>query len=239
MKFTSDDLIKLRGALSVCRIAGIDTAVISEGMIRGLSENHSAAIITTLDLSIDKTIDMGIGKIGDLEKRLALFDDVVLVEGELNAQGKVRKLLIRDKKAKVEFRCTDSAIIKYPKSNNDLEKAVLTFTKPEISLIVKGVKTIGAEQITLQIKRDGTVHIEAADISNDRFETDLEHLAESIDEDGIATVVNYDTTSSGVLLTILNTVIRDCDVVKLVLMQSGQLRIRLFGHDVLAIPRIN
>lgn len=238
MKLTSNDLVKLRSALSACRIAGIDTAVISQGMIRGLGENHGAAIIAALDLSIDKSIDMGIGKITDLEKRLALFDDVVLVEGELNAQNKVRKLLIRDKKAKVEFRCTDSAIIKYPKSNNDIEKAVLTITKPEIALVVKGVKTVNAEQLTLQIRRDGSVHIEAVDISNDRFETDLEHAAESIDEDTVATVVNYDTTSSGVLLTILNTACKDQDTIKLVLMQSGQLRIKLLGHDVLVIPRI-
>lgn len=239
MKFTSEDNRKLRAALAACRLADIDLAVISEGKIRGLSESRNAAIISELELSIDSSVQLGITRLTELSKRLELFGDEIVIEGELNTESKVRKLSIKGKAGKIEFRCTDVALLdkKYPKANNDQPGVVLTFTKPEIYLISKGVKTLGAEVLTLQVKRDGAVHVESLDSSSDRFETDLHNQAEFIDDEYSA-VFSFNTASNGVFLSLLEHSVREQDSATLILMKSGNVGIKAHGHDIIVIPRI-
>jgi hypothetical protein len=226
--------------MQACRLADIDLAVISEGKIRGLSESKNAAIFSELELSIDADIKMGITRLSEFEKRLSLFGDDILIEGELNADKKVKKLTIKGKAGKIEFRCTDIALLerKYPKTHNEEVGTVITISKPEVSLISKGVKTLGAEQVTLQVKRDGHVHVEGIDSSNDRFETELETAAEFVDEDPLPSVNSYASTTSGVFLKVLDHSVRDADSVQLMMMKSGNLGMKAYGHDLLIIPRI-
>jgi hypothetical protein len=113
----------------------------------------------------------------------------------------------------------------------------VTLQKPEVALIAKGVKTLGAEQLTIQIKRDGAIHIESVDTSSDRFETDLSTPAEFID-DAYPSVFNYNTTNSGVFLSLLEHSVREADSTQLVVMRSGNVGIKAYGHDIIAIPRI-
>jgi hypothetical protein len=239
MKLTSSDNLKLRAALAACKIADIDLAVISEGKIRGLSDSRNAAIISNLDLSFGKEIQLGITRLSELDNRLNLFGDDILIEGELTGEQKVRKLMIRGKSGKIEFRCTDVSMLekKYPKDSNDEPGAVITITKPEVVIISRGVKTLKADQLTIQVKRDGTVHIESADSSNDRFETGLSTLAAFIDDD-YPSVFSYNTSSSGVLLSLLEHAVREQDEVQIILMLSGNIGITVHGHSIIVIPRI-
>jgi len=231
--------LALRGALAACKLADIELAVISEGKIRGLSESRNAAIISALPLSIDPTVQLGVTRLSELSKRLALFGEEILLEAELTPEQKIRKLGIKGKAGKIEFRCTDVAMLekKYPKANNDVEGVVLTFTKPEVAIISKGVKTLGAEQLTIQVKRDGAIHIESVDSSSDRFETDLATPAAFVEEP-YPSVFNYNTSNTGVFLSLLEHSVREADTTDLVMMKSGNIAIAVHGHTVLAIPRI-
>ena len=240
MKFTPDDNRKIRAALAACKLADIDLAVISEGKIRGLSESRNAAIISALELSVDPSVQIGITRLSELIKRLELFGDEILIEGEIReSKNMMAKLNIRGKAGKIEFRCTDVALIdkKYPKANNDQPSAVLIFTKTEVALISRAVKTLGAEQLTIQVKRDGAVHLESLDTSSDRFETDLSTPAQFVDEP-YPSVFSYITSSSGVLLTLLDHSVRESNSSELVMMKSGNTQIKIFNHDITAIPRI-
>lgn len=239
MKLTATDNQKLRAAFAACRLADIDLAVVSEGKIRGLSESKNAAIFSELELSIDPTITLGITRLSELGKRLDLFGDDILIEGELNDAKKVKKLSIRGKTGKIEFRCTDIALLerKYPKAHSEEVGTVITLTKAEVALISKGVRTLGAEQMTIQVKRDGLVHIESVDSSNDRFELDMSLPAEFVDEPN-ASVNQYNTSSSGVLLKLIEHTVREADTTQLMVMKSGNIGLKAYGHDILAIPRI-
>lgn len=238
MKLTQDDLLSLRRALLACKLGGLDTAVISEGKVRGLGEKKNAAILSDLVLSIDTDISLGIGRVSELDKRLALFGENVLIEGEVDDNKRVRRLSLRGPTAKIDFRCTNEKLITYPKSaEGDDDGVYVTLTKPEVVLIAKAVKTLGVDQLTVQVKRDGTVHIECADANNDRFETDLSQLAEFADE--AYSVVNpFDTTSNGVFISMLEHLVKDSDEAKLVFKRSGNILMKIYGHDMLAIPRI-
>lgn len=240
MKLTATDNQKLRAAFAACRVADIDLAVISEGLIRGLSESKNAAIFSPLELSIETDIAWGITRLSELSKRLELFGDDILIEGELNASKKVKKIGIKGKAGKIDFRCTDIALLerKYPKAHSEQCGTVITMTKPEVALMVKGVKTLKAEQVTIQVKRDGLVHIEAVDSSNDRFEIDLSTPAEFVDEP-VGSVFSYNTSSTGVFLNLVEHTVREADSTTLQVMRSGNVGLKIYGHDILAIPRID
>lgn len=237
MKLTEADLPKFRAALLACKLAGLDTVVISEGMLRGLGDKRNAALVSELKLSIDPVISMGISRVPELEKRIAMFGDLVEIDLDVNDANKVRKLTIRGKGGKVEFRCTDEKLITYPKANNDEPGAVVTFTRPEVALLVKGAKTLSVDQLTFQIKRDGAVHIECADAAMDRFEIDLENPAAFVD-DPYPIVNPFDVSSGGVFLQLLEHMVKDSDTAELVVMKTGNVGMTIFGHDVLAIPRV-
>jgi hypothetical protein len=237
MKLTSSDILELRKALMAANKAGLESLVIHEGKVRGLNATQNAAIFSNINLSIDPNTQLGIVRLGELEKRLALFGDDVLIEGEVNDANKVRRLVIRGKAGRVEFRCTDPKLITYPKTNADEPRIVVKLQKPEVALLSKGVKLLGGEALAMQVKRDGGVHIECSDSNNDRFELDLATPAEFVDEPA-PFVHMYDTGSKGVFLSMLDQLAKDQDTVDLVVMRSGNISMQLFGFELLAVPRI-
>ena len=237
MKLTSADILELKKALMAANKAGLESFVITEGKVRGLNTNQNAVILSDIQLSLDPNLQLGVVRLGELEKRLSLFGEDVLIEGEVNDAGKVRRLTIRGKGGKVDFRCTDPKLITYPKTNNDEPHAVVTLQKTEVALLSKGVKLLGGETIAVQVKRDGGVHVECVDSNNDRFELDLTAPAEFIDE-STSFVHLYDAGSKGTFIGMLDQLAKDLDTVTLVFMKSGNVSFKLYGFDVLAIPRI-
>lgn len=239
MKLTESDLPKFRAALLACKVAGLDTVVISEGQLRGLGDKRNAAIFSELKLSIDPVISMGIARVSELEKRISMFGDLVEIELDVNDAKKVRKLNIRGKGGKVEFRCTDEKLITYPKTNSDDVGAYVAFTRPEVALLAKGAKTLSVDQLTFQLKRDGSVHLECADAAMDRFEIDLETPAVfHPDQDPYPSVNPFDVSSGGVFLQLLEHMAKDSDTVMLELLKTGNIGMTVHGHKVFAIPRV-
>jgi len=240
MKLTKEDNSKLELALKACKLAEIDLAVIHEGKIRGMNDSKTAAIISGIDLTISPDVKWGITRLGELTQRIHLFSEYD-VEGELTGDQKVKKIIIRGGKgnSKIDFRCTDIALLekKYPKNQNETAVAVIHMKQAEVALLSKGVKTLGATQVTIQVKRDGQVHIESSDSSNDRFEFDLETSAE-FTEDPVGMVNAYDTSNTGVILQIIEHMSRNDDI-DLVLNASGIIGLRAYDFDILAIPRID
>lgn len=235
MKLTSTDVQKLRAGLAAARLAGVANVVITNGYIAGVHEGHIAAIYSPIELSIDREISFGIMKLSDFEKRLNLFGDDVLVEGEVADNKNVRKLNIRGKAGKIDFRCTSERLITYPKSNMDEPSIVLTLTKPEIALIARGAKTLGASHLTLQVKRDGTVHIECSDTNQDVFAADVAGVAEFVG-DAHPYVNRFDATNNGAFLPLLEHMVKDKDDATVYITQTGNISLKAFGHDVFAVP---
>ena len=242
MKLTQSDNLKLRAALSACRLANIDLAVITEGKIRGMSDSRTAVIFSDIEMSFEEDVKWGITRLGELSKRLELFGDNILIEGELNNDKKVKKISIKGDKAngKIDFRCTDIALLdrKYPKTHNEQEAVTITLKREDVSMLTKGVRTLGAERVTIQVKRDGQVHIESVDSSNDRFEFDLSTPAEFINEP-TGYVSQYDTSKTGVLLDLLSHLVRDNDEATITMNESGNLGLMINGYYILAIPCID
>lgn len=235
MKMTQTDVEQLRSAFAVCRTAGIDAVVITDNKVRGITQTAKMAIISDVKLSFDPTLKIGIGRIGELEKRLAIFTSDVSIEGKVNDNNEVSVLTIAAGKSKVQFRCTSEKMIKYPKSNDDPAVCVITATKAEITQIARATKTLGAEALTIAIGRDSTVKFECSASTNEAFGTALDAEASFVDEpQAIVHIYEGDRFA-----TVLDAAAREADEVSLVLGDFGSITVSIKGHTLMAMPEAN
>lgn len=237
MKFDIEDIKKLRAALVACKLGGLESVVFSEGQVRGLGEKKNAVIFDDCVFSFGDA-EIGVARLQELEKRLSLFEDVV-IEGEVNDANKTRKLVIKSRTSKMDFRCTDSKLIKYPRTNNDEDASHIRIMQHEVAILNKSVKALGAEELTIQINADGRVHLECQDTNNDRFETDLSQSAVFVEDEPVPSVFSYQSDSNGVLLSMLDFAVRTADHVDITIKRSGNMSFRVQGYKMLAIPRID
>jgi hypothetical protein len=236
MNLTPTDIASLRTAIAACRVAGIEGVVIDAGMVRGLTP--SAAICTALPLSIDPSVKLGLARLPELERRLSLFGTAEpSVEVEVTPAGDARRLTARAGGTRLDYRCSNAVVIRHPKSNSD--QAALTFqvTADALGTLARACKAMGAEQVTLQVARDGTVRAECRDSNTDAFQMDLADGVEFEDSPAGA-VHSYDATSSGAVLPILLAASRDAERVSIVMTRTGCLRVPVSGLELIVLPRI-
>ena len=241
MKFTDEDIEKMLNVFSALKLADIDSCLISEGQIRGMNEAQNGLILSALEMSFSPELQIGIKRVGELDKRLALFSDKISLECEFSATNAVtaRKLNIAAKSGKIDFRCSSASLIVYPKSMQDTPAAVLTLTKEEGALISKAVKTLGTTRIKVVIHKDGRLHFESSDSTNDIFELDAVAPVQFIDA-GFSALNKYDTSNSGIFLKLLEHCVRVTEQnVELVLTQAGNMIFNVHGHDIIVVSKID
>lgn len=236
MKMTADDVLKIKSAIAIARIAGIDAIVITNNIVAGLLPSTKLALISTMKFSFDPALKIGIGRIAELEKRLSIFGSTELeIEGKGTDAGEISVLNISAGKSKVQFRCTSERMIKYPKGNDDPAIAVVTGTKAEIQQIARAAKTLGAETITLAIGRTAAVKFECSSPTNEMFSTELAAAA-VFENDQQAIVHIYEADR---LAAVLDAAVRDADELSIVVGEFGSLTIAIKGHTLIAMPEAN
>lgn len=234
MKLTTKDAENLRSILSACKVIGVDGIVIYEGMARGAKPSLDAAIISQAGLSISEDLQLGIGRVAELEKRLAIFPGEVEIEGKVTDTGNVTMLTISSGKSKVQFRCTSSALMKYPKSNEDPLLGTVFLNRSEVSQLSKAAKTLGAETVVLQVSRTGAVRLECLDSSNDRFDIELERQFEFEGEKESA----VQTYLAGLFVDVLDASAKESEEIAFQLGEGGSITALAKGHTLLIMPQI-
>lgn len=233
MKLTHKDVEELKTILAACKVIGVDGVVIHEGKARGAKPSLDAAILSEAKLSISEALRIGIGRVSELEKRLAIFQDQVEIEGKSNEAGDVSLLTLSANKTKVQFRCTSVNLMRYPKENQDSPLVIITFPRAEVLQISKAVKTLGAETVVLQVSRNGVIKLECADSSNDRFNIELSTTAEFVDDaDGIV-----QTYLADLFISLLEASAQAGDA-SLVLGHEGSITATAKGHTLIIFPQI-
>lgn len=232
MKITNNDLETLRTAFQLCRTAGIDAVVVTDGMIRGLTPSTKMAIFTPAEFSFPKDVKIGIGRINELEKRLNIFGDAVEGEAKLNDSNEVSLLTIGAGRSKVQFRCTSEKLIKYPKSNDDEPVALITLTKAELQQVSRAIKTLGAETLTIGVKRSGEVVIECTSPTNESFVAEVAASADfQNDPQGVVHIYEGDR-----LAVVFDTAARDAEEVSMVIGEFGSITLEIKGNTIVALP---
>lgn len=235
MKLTNTDIDELKSILSACKVIGVDAIVIHQGMARGAKISLDAAILSPTSLSVSEDLRIGIGRVGELEKRLSIFSGPIEIEGKTNETGDVSMLTLSSGKTKVQFRCTNAKLMKYPKSNEDQPVALITFSKAEVQQAAKAAKTLASEKMVIQISRAGIVTLECVDSSNDRFSIELAKEVEFVEEaEGIV-----QTYLAGLLVDVLDAGVKDADELTIVLGEAGSITATAKSHVLLVMSQIN
>jgi hypothetical protein len=235
MNFTEQDVEELRAILTLCKTVGIDGAVLADGKVMGAASSKKLAIISPTKLSIDPETKVGIGRLTELEKRLTIFAEGVVMTAEINKSGEVSRLTMAAGRTKAQFRCSATSMVLHPKSNDDAPVAALSLSKTEVAILVKAAKIFGAETIIFKISPAGDVHIECVDSTNDQFSTGTEKQAEFIDEADPL----FFTYQASYLTTVLAEGTKDADSIDLVFGQAGSITALVKGYSLMVMPNIN
>lgn len=235
MKMLSADIDQLKNVITACRIADIDSVMITDNKVRGVSSTGKMAILTEVPFTFDPSIKLGIGRLSEFEKRLSIFATETIIEGKLNEKNEASLLTIASGKSKVQFRCTSERFIKYPKANEDPPACVVSATKAEINQLARAAKTLGAETLTMAIDKLGNVKFECSSPANETFISEINSKAEFVND--TESCVNI--YSGSLMASVLDAAVRDCDSLGIVVGEYGSLTIQLKGLTILAMPESN
>ena len=238
MKLTTKDIEELKLILAACKVLGVDGVVITDGKASGAKPSLDAAILTHTNLSISEALRIGIGRVTELDKRLAIFPNGLEIEGKSNEAGDVSLLTLSSGKTKMQFRCTSVALMKYPKENADQEFGVISLKKDEVIQLSKAARTLGSETVVLHASRDGTVTLECVDSSNDKFVIELSSPIE-FSNDHESAVQTY---LASLLVDVLDAGLKDLkkedEVVSFTLGEAGSVTTKIKNQTVLIFPQI-
>lgn len=235
MRLTSSEALDtLKTILAISKHLSIDALVITGGRVGGASADRQVAIISDIDLGIDKVIKLGIGRIGELEKRLSLFGAGLVIEGKVNDNHDAVMLTLSEGRSKMQYRCTAERLIKYPKANGDEPSFVVTLTKSEAIQLVKAVKTLGAETVVLKVDRSAGVGFESSDATNEQFGINLEAKADFVN-DVEATVITYKASNFTSLVELVG---RNSENVELIIGEGGSITVTCSEFDIVMMPYV-
>jgi len=235
MKLTPKDIESLKSALAATKVVGVEGIVFNDGKVMGARISLDAAIISASGMDFNPEFRLGVGRVDELEKRLALFSGPIEIDAKVSDAGDVSLLTISSGKTKVQFRCTSAALMKYPKKNNDPAFAVVYLSRAEAQQASKAAKSLKSDRLLLQVGRDGNVRLECVDSSNDRFEIELAKQADYMDEADSA-VHSY---IANVLTDVLDAAAKDAEEINLVLGADGSITTTARGHELIVFPQIN
>ena len=234
MQISEKNVNQIQTAVNVCRILGIEGVMISEGQIRGTKSSLDAAIISPLDIGLDENIKIGIGRVDELVKRLGVFEKSN-IELKLNDRNECSVLTIGTGRSKMQYRCTASSMLRFPKSNDDIPMAEIVLTADEVKHLVKAVNTMGSEYVVFQLTRKGEVNVEATDPStNDVFSFVLETPGEVLGDEN-SFVFNY---LSALTMKALSAAQTGDEPVKLVIGQTGSMTTTIHNHTVFIMAQL-
>ena len=230
MKLSLQSINNLTNVLETCAVAGIDTIIIEEKAIRGISDDKTCIIISDKNVpELPELSKLGLSRLGVLSCRLSLFktDPQLSVDVKLHQNGvDISTLEISSPSAKAQFRATSASLIKAPKKVNDTVKHSITINKEVIPFITQGVKAMGAKTIVLAAKKDG-VFIECSDTNQDVFSTKVaEPTAEIF-------VNNYKADAFLALIKAACT----SDTVTVSIGEVGTMNIEVNGHNLIILPK--
>jgi len=231
MKLSPESISNLDKLLSTCAIVDIDAIIIEEGTVRGVNEDKSCVIISSVGVpELPEGLKMGLSRLGTLNARIGLFknDPQTVIDMKENERQEITSLEISSPSAKVQFRCTSTALIKAPKKINDTVKFTLEIDRDQVPLILAGAKSMGAKKAVIASKKDGTF-FEFTDTNQDTFSI---RVGESMDQ------VFAHHYLAGVFLPLLRAVINNEGAILLNIGEIGTLNITVNGYPLTVLPQV-
>lgn len=218
--------------MSVLAVGGIENVVFEDGYVRGVNPEKTFAIISNTNVPKFPQ-KIGISRVSTLASRLAVFKGKdPIIEARETERGEIAMLDITAGRSKVQFRCTSTMLIKFPKGEfNDARANVITLTKEEIKTILDAIRVMSCKKVTMSIRKSGEVKFDIPDESNDTFTVTL---CTGVKSDSDSVVHYYQST---VFVALLKSKL-DNDTTTLDIGEMGTILTTINDHSVAVLPQI-
>ncbi len=168
----------IQDAIDTARALGIERMVIDSLSLRGESDDGTAMIFPFPDGTELEFGSIGINRISVLRERLRLLgpDGTVTPEYKQRDSGEqfVFRLVLKQGKTSVEFKCADPSRIKAPKFMNDPELFAFSITAQDINLMLKAKSAMQVEYVTFSSKDGSSVQFSVTASEGDTLTHELE-----------------------------------------------------------------
>jgi len=236
MKLKNEDIVALKNVLAVCNIGAIDGILIEDGVIRGVNETKTFAIISRMNVpEFGKKI--GMTRLNVLKARLDVFvNKEISINAIESSRDEISALEISSGKSKVQFRCTSTAFFnkKVPISLNDTTEFAFNMKPEDSKAVLDAVRVMSAKQVVMQINAaENSISFEIVDDCNEVFR--IETHAEIItDSDNKSAVHCY---SSDVFCNVLKST--KGEDLPVLIGARGTLKAVVLGHEIALMPQVN
>lgn len=174
----STDLIKK--VIETCNLCGIDSVSIENGIARGqnMDNNKGNFFLTNIETDNLEFDELGLGRLKTLLTRLKLLNDLGGDDYEIfynikerdNHDQYVTKLVLKNKKTKIEYKCTDSRMIKAPKKFKGNVLYSFELSEDTIKIMAKAISALETNLISFSSDDDGSVRFKSTDTEGDTFD---------------------------------------------------------------------
>lgn len=239
MKLSKEEASQLRNIINTAAMAGIDGIVFQDKSIRvasGLKGGSCAIIARTGVPALEQK--MGITRIPIFKKRLELLADAPNLEinTKESDRGEVTLIDISAGKAKTNYRCTASALIRAPGGVDDGGVfGSIVMSKDELNLLISGIRTMGAPRVVLILSPSGAATFEATD-GNDKFTVELEAPVERDEDNSNSSVFYYD---SNIFSSLLKASIGNDDSISVAVGISGTIQFNLNNCEMSIFAQVD
>lgn len=201
----------------------------------GINDKGDAAIISEVT-GLSQELKMGIGRVDELMKRLAIISTNTEGELKLNDKGEAVLITLSSNRSKLQFRCSSLSMLekKYPKENADTPEVVVTISKDEADFLLKGVRAFSAETVLVKISTGDEVQLECVDSNNDKLTQVAAAKAERVGDETGVIVFSY---RADIFAKVLAEATRDGADAAIVIGTEGTATIEARGHALILMPR--
>jgi hypothetical protein len=239
MELTKDDVELISTHLEAAVASGFSKMVFHNHHAYGISDNHSACMISMCELSVPKSVSIGIPALADFNKRFSTYGDAASVSLELKSDHKTKSVIFKTGRSKMTYRCADHTKIQYPKGVDDPTIGQFTIAKEEATELKKAISIMSSPQyVHVTISSRGETKLHFYDSTNDEFELFLHKRFTSDDPDAKLTY-NQKFDCRGPFINVMQQVLKESEGATYMITESGNLKV-IFKDlvEVYLIPSI-
>lgn len=177
MKLSPNLVEYIQSVVRVCRLVGIESVIIEQGLVRGTHGDRTVALIHSEDVPDLPFGAIGLTRLDVLQSRFDVIKNVKNVSIEANLKDNTNfifSLTMKGQGIKIDYRCSDPSKIEARRSVKDAMIHRVQINPDLISMLTKGISAmnIGSAQtpdVVSIISNSEGVSIELVDVSNDVF----------------------------------------------------------------------
>jgi hypothetical protein len=239
MKLTQKEATRFYEIINTAVLAGIESIVFQDKTHKAASSRSETCAIITRNEVPEFPQKMGLTRLPVLKKRLDLLinDSSFTIDVKESERGEITQLEMSAGKSKTQYRCTSSANIKAPAAVSDGGMTgLITITKEELGMVLNSAKAMGAEELVLIVKADGTTIFEVTD-SNDKFSVEIAKPIERLDDEEHDSAVFY--YKPDIFSSILRASIGSSDSVTFAVGVSGTIQLEINNCEMSIFAQID